>query len=365
MNMFRLLLLTSAAATACLSPGNAATKPSVRHVDFKQAPAMMDLAERARRLGDATYPRILALLTEDPSKAPQEFDIVFKKSLKGQPATTKGKTIYVSAREFSAILSSDPAEVDGLLVHEMVHVAQQYRGMAPIYRAKAPLYWEEGMADYVRYKLGYTNGWSCPQCSFMFPHYLDGYWCAGAFLLYVDATCGADTLRKLNTQLRQGSYTDAFFEKTTGKSLDTLWSEFQGTPAFTPIAAEINALGTRLGDVRNTAASEIQARFEAYLAQNLPDPRTQDARKVLFQLIELGSLPGWVKNDGGWLSSGLPTEPDRARQSVARTFHGQKNHEASLYHYLMVQTSRHADWKLQRAWRTAADGHLLEEYPVP
>ncbi len=59
-----------------------ADKPCVRKVDFSAAPELKELAERARQIGNEVYPKILALVMEDTSKAPHEFDIVFKKRLK-------------------------------------------------------------------------------------------------------------------------------------------------------------------------------------------------------------------------------------------------------------------------------------------
>src|SRR5438309_3148516 len=50
----------------------------VRKVDYREAPELKELAERARRIGNEVYPKILTLLTDNTSKLPQKFDIVFK-----------------------------------------------------------------------------------------------------------------------------------------------------------------------------------------------------------------------------------------------------------------------------------------------
>jgi hypothetical protein len=226
----------------------AARQSPVRTVDFHQTPEMKELAQRARQLGKALYPKIVLLLAEDISKAPRQFDVVFKRNLRsGNTGTTKRTTIELNASCFATNMANpvhwfakDPTNFDTVLVHEMAHVVQQYRGMAPIYWTKAPHHWEEGIADYVTYKLGYTNGAWCPQCSADYPHYTSGYRCTGAFLLFVDETCGSHVVRQLNAALCRGSYSDKFFATATGKSLDELWAEFQKTSAFTPLAAEIN-----------------------------------------------------------------------------------------------------------------------------
>ena len=56
------------------------------------------------------------------------------------------------------------------------------------------LLWK-GIADYARYKVGFTKGWGCPECSGEFPHYTSGWSCAGAFLLYLDKTYGSNVVR--------------------------------------------------------------------------------------------------------------------------------------------------------------------------
>jgi hypothetical protein len=43
----------------------------------------------------------------------------------------------------------------------------------------------------------------------------------------------------------------------------------------------------------------------------------------------------------------------------------QINPDLSVYHYTVVQASQNSPWKLQKAWRTDAKQHLIEEYPVP
>jgi len=362
-----LLVSLSGCASGASAPSSGSTEDdatSVRKVVYSQTPEMKQLAERARRLGNEVYPKILTLFEDDTlnSKSPRQFDIIFKKRLKGHhPATTKLKTIYLSAESFVEILRSEPSEVDGLLIHEMAHVAQQYRGFAPIYWPKAPFRWEEGMADYVRYKLGDTNSWSCPQCSVMYPHYKSGYWCAGAFLLYVDNTYGSNVIRRLNVQLRGGSYSDGFFAEATGKSLQSLWAEFQKTSAFTPIAGDINKLGDALGREISTSRRDLYARFETYLHERRPDPLAQMAREYLLDLSRQRQLPGCAQGGGLWLSSGIPDDRGPEGYPVSRTFYGQKWHDATLYHYLVVRASKDSAWILEKVWQTRPDGQIIHQ----
>jgi hypothetical protein len=242
----------------------------------------------------------------------------------------------------------------------MAHVAQRYK--------KAPFYWEEGIADYVRYKLGYTNGWSCPQCAAEYPHYTSGYWCAGAFLLYVDGTCGSNVVRQLNAELRHESYSDKFFAKATGRSLDELWGDFQKTPAFTPAAAEQIKLNAALGRMKGKPPKNALARNAAYVQQQPGGALTMDAGKFLADLIKNHQAPGlgWAKGDHRMLtvSAVLPEEADPAAYPAVRTFYCFKADDFSLYHYRLVKATKESEWKLDKAWQTGPEGNTIKDYPV-
>ena len=99
-------------------PGNA----SVRKVDFSEAPEARALAERARQIGNEMYPRVVALLADDSSKIPRQFDIVFRKHLEGNFGQTVGTTINLRAEWFA----KNPDDLGETLIHEMSHVAQKY-----------------------------------------------------------------------------------------------------------------------------------------------------------------------------------------------------------------------------------------------
>ena len=336
-------------------PGNA----SVRKVDFSEAPALKELADHARRVGNEMYPKILALLAADSSKLPRQFDIVFKKSLVGNFGQSVGTTINLRAEWFA----KNPTDLDEKLIHEMSHVAQQYP-------SKAWDYWGEGIADYVCYKLGHTNEWIWPHCSFEYPHYTSGYCCAGAFLMFVDATYGPHVVRQLNAELRRGSYSDLFFAKATGKSVDELWAEFQKTPAFTSIAAETLKLQAGLGYVNGQPPKDISRRLTAYLQQQSGGALTLEATDFVAKLVENDQLPGIWKSHGRGFSWGiggpnLGKESGSAAYPACRTFCGRKTDDPSTYNYIVVRPSKQGGWKLQRAWQTAPDGRILEEYPVP
>jgi hypothetical protein len=413
------------AAVVAGSLAGAACTESVRNVDYGDALGMKEMAGHVRRFGNEMYPNILALLVEDTSKAPGQFDIIFRKRLKtNKTGITKNARIYLDAGEFT----ENPARLDWyakhatnlnayaegatnlqmvlirnldkILIHEMAHVAQQYRGWAPIYWTKAPSYWEEGIAEYVRFKLGYTNVWDCPKCAVAFPHYTSGYECAGAFLLHLDATYGSNVVRRLNTKLRQGSYSDSFFAEATGRSLDELWTEFEQSSAVKPVAVELNKFRAEVGFRNGKPPRNIRARAAAYLQQHaavrsfyeaigfaagrphkdvqsaieaylylklLPGgDLTLDAMQVLASMRLKGQLPGWSKREHGRVSFAVshPDEGDRAAYPVSRTLLFNKKNGDTTYHYTVSRLSEEDGWKVQRAWRTGSDGRVIEEFPV-
>jgi hypothetical protein len=203
--------------------GCANIRPSVRNVDISEAPELTELALRARQIGNQNYPKVLTLLPDPTSKLHRRFDIVFKKKIDGNAGQTIGTTIYLNGAWYGSNALS--LELD--LTHEMAHVAQQHSG-------EGPWYWTEGLAAYVCYKLGYTNGPTGPQVQPTTPHYTTGYWCTGAFLVFLDQAYGQQAVQRLNVELRRNSYSDQMFTEATGKNLDHLWKEFQRTPAYKP-----------------------------------------------------------------------------------------------------------------------------------
>ena len=222
-------------------------------------------------------------------------------------------------------------------------------------------------------------------------HYTSGYACAGAFLLFVDATYGSNAVRQLNTELRRGSYSDKFFARATGKSLDELWAQFRKTPAFTPVAAEINRLHNVLGYVNGKPPRGVRARFEAYVKQQRETNQLlrdiadelkgrplkevlrlyaflryfEEAAEFLESLSEQDQLPGFSKGEVCEISPGRSDWECLAEAYPgSRTFSCTKKDDPSTYHYIVVPDSTDAPWKLRRAWRSAPDGRVLEEYPV-
>jgi hypothetical protein len=118
---FLFLLLLSSFLTGCatnsLVIGDKSAESNhgfIRKIDYSNVPQIRELAERARAIGNENYPKILALLTNDSSKFPQQFDIVFKRHLRlrqfgeQEPAGyVVGTTIYLDVDVFLNPTNSD------------------------------------------------------------------------------------------------------------------------------------------------------------------------------------------------------------------------------------------------------------------
>jgi hypothetical protein len=367
-------------------------------VDFRDAPEMKDLAERARQLGNTVYPKVCALLADGDTDFPRQFDIQFKKRLpNGNIADSPINRIRLNAT-CADLLSGKPAEFDQVVVHEMAHVAQYYcrplLGRWIAYNHNPPSHWVEGIADYVCFKLGETNGLRCAQCDFISPDFRSGYSCAGAFLLYVEKTYHSNIVRQLNTRLRHGGYSDEFFASVTGKGLPELWAEFQQTAAFTPNAARMLEFRQSLGYVNGKPPKDIAQRFNALVDQRA-DTLTKDllkcarvqglaaravqtrmalylystqpggtAEAFLMKLQKNGKVPGFGEGEKGAFTGLLRPGDLTATFPANRSFTATKRGDSSRYRYAVARDSEDGEWRLQRAWRTDSDGTIAEDYPV-
>jgi hypothetical protein len=86
----------------------------------------------------------------------------------------------------------------------------------------------------------------------------------------------------------------------------------------------------------------------------------KSAAQFLENLQVQGQLPGWGKNDS---MAGHVTvhysDPDTFNCDIS------KNGDSSVYHYTVSRATAAGPWQLQRAWKTGANGEIVNEYPVP
>jgi hypothetical protein len=184
-------------------------------VNVDDAPEMREWAEMVARLCERWYPLINKELPS-PGFTPQRVvTMTLRKSYRGVAMVTGGRIIgsvdYFKKR---------PQDV-GAMIHETVHIVQRYR------TRNNPGWLVEGIADYIRFfkfepgKLGRIN----PKRA----RYNGSYRVSAAFLAYLSDTYDRDIVRKLNRAMREGEYSEALFQKLTGKALPDLGKEWQAT----------------------------------------------------------------------------------------------------------------------------------------
>lgn len=240
MNYFRVLSRLSLALLCVpVIPGgaHAVQQPAVAakykiEIDSSAAPELKDWAENTLRPAvEEWYPIIVSDLPSEGYTPPQHFDIKIDPEYKGIAATA-GTHVMVSPTWIKSQNARGPVnEAVGSVIHELVHVVQQYgRGGR---RNPMPGYLTEGIADYIRW-------WKFEPEAVRRPvrpvkrdgqpaSYTDSYQTTAAFLEYVAKNRDHEIVVKLNAVGREGTYSPELWKKYTGKTVDELWNEFIGT----------------------------------------------------------------------------------------------------------------------------------------
>jgi hypothetical protein len=184
-------------------------------VDVTDAPEMKDWSDKVARVCERQYQMICEELKSDGFKPPQRVTMTLKKDYNGV-AGTSGSHITGSVRFFK----THPDDV-GAMVHETVHVVQNYGG------GGNPSWLVEGIADYIRFfkyepgKIGDLN----PDRI----RYNGSYRQSAAFLAYLTDKYDKDLVRKINAQMRARRYKEEAFKDLTGKSLQELGDEWKAS----------------------------------------------------------------------------------------------------------------------------------------
>jgi hypothetical protein len=190
------------------------------------------------------YPKIVDMLPSDNFQAPRDFKIVFNKAfegrLRGAPAYTGGVDIHCQHDWFAKNLKG---EARGAVVHEMVHVVQQY-GQARRRNPNAkrgPGWLTEGIPDYIRWFLyePQTHGADIRPNRVAKAKYDDSYRTTANFLNFVVHKYDKDLIAQLNDAMRNGKYSEDLWNQYTGKPVQTLaeeWKASLGAPASQPTA---------------------------------------------------------------------------------------------------------------------------------
>jgi enterochelin esterase-like enzyme len=192
-------------------------------IDYSQMPELKDwVEEKLRPTCDEWYPKIVDELPSDGYAAPQHFTITFEKDGKGV-AYTAGTRVVCAGGWFSKNLDG---EAVGAVVHELVHVVQQYGGRRREGGARNPGWLVEGLADYIRW-FQYEPESKRPHPNPEKAKYSDSYRTTGHFLNFVVHADDKDLIPKLNAVMREGKYSPDFWKEGTGKTLEELGDEWQ------------------------------------------------------------------------------------------------------------------------------------------
>lgn len=212
---------TSSATSSQASKEISPTIPEVLHSEYGKRmsvklegasdPVEAAWAERAKEMVLLWYPIIATYLATPGWQGATEIVLEFQ-DIDGV-AHAAGNRITISTRW----IKSHPQDI-GMVLHELVHVIQQY----PPQPQHGWLI--EGIADYIRFWHAEPSG--KPKILRSKNHYRQGYRVTAAFLAWIQEEHLPLVIQELNLLLRKGSYADDWFEKRTGKNLDSLWNEF-------------------------------------------------------------------------------------------------------------------------------------------
>ena len=173
------------------------------------------------------YPQIVKALPSNGYEAPKAFSITFRKDKSGV-ADTGGTRINCAAAWFRTQLKG---EAKGAIYHEMVHVVQQYGGARRRNpnAARNPGWLVEGIPDYLRFYFfePQTKGAEIGKRGIAKAKYDAAYRQSANFLHWVAGKYDKDIVLKLNTAMREGTYSEDLWTKFTGKTSPDLGAEWK------------------------------------------------------------------------------------------------------------------------------------------
>jgi hypothetical protein len=185
------------------------------------APDLTQWAEKS--LGPVVqewYPKIAEMLPDEGYEPPTRVIITFRDGMKGTPAWAARRMISCNIEWFRKNLEG---EARGAVVHELVHVAQQY-GRPKATAEPAPGWIVEGIPDYIRWFLyePQSKGAEIGKDRIEKVSYDNSYRVTANFLEWATRTHDKEIVKKLNSAARQGEYKADLWQKWTGKTLADL-----------------------------------------------------------------------------------------------------------------------------------------------
>jgi Peptidase of plants and bacteria len=185
-------------------------------VDVADAPEMRAWAVHVAEVCERAYPMINDELESPGFTPPSLVRMALRKRYRGVAAAGGGR-ITGSVNYFK----DHPHDV-GAMVHETVHIVQNYQG-----QRENPGWLVEGVADYVRFfkfepgRIGRIDADRA--------HYNNSYRVTAAFLDYLTETYHKPIVPVLNRAMREGRYDEKLFQELTGKSPNDLDADWRKT----------------------------------------------------------------------------------------------------------------------------------------
>ncbi|MCG8309170.1 MAG: basic secretory family protein [Cytophagales bacterium] len=115
-----------------------------------------------------------------------------------------------------------------IITHEVMHLVQDYPP------GTGPWWITEGIADYVRYVYGVDNekgGWYLPDYS-EDQNYDNGYRVTARFFLWIENRIRPGFIKQLDHVMRANIYSEGFWGRQTGMTLQELWDVYGKNPAI-------------------------------------------------------------------------------------------------------------------------------------
>ena len=178
------------------------------------------------------YPKMAGMLPSDGYTPPQTVTLEFRDDMGGIPAYALGSKLSMNAPWFRTQLQG---EARGCVIHEMVHVVQNYWRAATTnpHPSNTPGWITEGIPDYVRWFVyePQSKGAEITKGNFGNAKYDGSYRISANFLNWVVETHDKEFISKLNAAAREGKYSEKIWKDHTGKSVEELGAEWKAANA--------------------------------------------------------------------------------------------------------------------------------------
>jgi len=221
MNKHLLLLTAVLISAGAMAQGSKTFTRKGYTLNYTNTDATLDTALQTRMVNTffEVYPKLAAEYNPNTEKVVyMSLDTTYK-----GVAATGNAHIRISPKW----MHDHPEDID-VITHETMHIVQDYGNTV------GPGWLTEGIADYARNQFGINN----PAAKWALGEYKTGqsytnsYRITARFLLWIEKKVKAGTVKALDKQLREHTFTNASWAAVTGKPLDDLWKDYVANPAI-------------------------------------------------------------------------------------------------------------------------------------